>query len=234
MKIAVISDTHGLLRPEVMEIIDSCDAVIHGGDINSPEIVEELSKRCPLYVVRGNNDKEWAEGIPLTRAFELEGVRFFAVHNKKDVPEDLGRTDVVIFGHSHKYFEEITEGKLWLNPGSCGRRRFHQPITMAVMDVEKGTYKVNRVDISHKEEKPNKKGQESSDMSGTIRKIMRGFAKGETVDSMAAKLEAEPDFVDEICRIIATHPGVDADGILNKIEVNYCRHKPGRSKERKE
>ncbi len=137
-KIAVISDTHGLLRPEVLERIETCDYIVHGGDINKPEIVERLKEQAPLYVVRGNNDKEWAENLPQTLRFQIEGVKFFMVHNKKEAPADLSDTDAVIFGHSHKWFQEEIEGRLWLNPGSCGRRRFDQEITFGVMTVDCG------------------------------------------------------------------------------------------------
>ena len=99
-RIAVLSDTHGLLRPEVLDAIAGCDAIIHGGDINKPEIIDRLKEIAPVYVVRGNNDKEWAEHIPATLTFQIEDCRFFLVHNKKEVPIDLTGIDAVIFGHS--------------------------------------------------------------------------------------------------------------------------------------
>lgn len=86
--IAVISDTHGLLRPEVINRIVDCDVIIHAGDINKPEIVEQLKNIAPLYVVRGNNDKEWAESMPETLTFQIESCHFFVVHNRKSVPKD--------------------------------------------------------------------------------------------------------------------------------------------------
>ena len=135
-RIAVLSDTHGLLRPEVLSAISGCDAIIHGGDINKPEIIERLQEIAPVYVVRGNNDKEWAEHIPATLTFQIEDCRFFLVHNKKEVPKDLAGIDAVIFGHSHQYFEENIDGRLWLNPGSCGKRRFDQEITLAMLTVD--------------------------------------------------------------------------------------------------
>ena len=138
-RIAVLSDTHGLLRPEVLTAIDGCDAIIHGGDINKPEIIERLQEIAPVYVVRGNNDKAWADHIPATLTFQIEDCRFFLVHNKKEVPKDLTGIDAVIFGHSHKYFEQIIDGRLWLNPGSCGKRRFDQEITLAILTVDGGT-----------------------------------------------------------------------------------------------
>ena len=146
-RIAVLSDTHGLLRPEVLTAIDGCDAIIHGGDINKPEIIERLQEIAPVYVVRGNNDKEWAEHIPATLTFQIEDCRFFLVHNKKEVPKDLTGINAVIFGHSHKYFEQIIDGRLWLNPGSCGKRRFDQEITLAILTVDGSSPSVQKIVI---------------------------------------------------------------------------------------
>ena len=103
----------------------------------------------PLYVVRGNNDKEWAEDIPHHLTITLGGVTFFMVHNKKEVPADLSGVDVVLFGHSHKYVQEEKDGRLWLNPGSCGPRRFHQEITMMMAQVEDGQIRVEKISIPH-------------------------------------------------------------------------------------
>ena len=144
-RIAVLSDTHGLLRLEVLSAISGCDAIIHGGDINKPEIIDRLKEIAPVYVVRGNNDKEWAEHIPATLTFQIEGCRFFLVHNKKEVPKILTGIDAVIFGHSHKYFEKIIDGRLWLNPGSCGKRRFDQEITLAILTVDGSTLSAQKI-----------------------------------------------------------------------------------------
>lgn len=149
MRLAILSDTHGLLRPQVVEYLKTADAILHGGDINKPAIVEQLQQFAPLYIVRGNNDKEWAEDIPHDLTVTLEGVTFFMVHNKKEVPVDLSGVDVVVFGHSHKYAQEEKSGVLWLNPGSCGPRRFHQEITMMMAEIEGGTIQVEKIDIPH-------------------------------------------------------------------------------------
>lgn len=105
-KIGIISDTHGLLRPEILEILKDCDCIIHAGDVNKPEILDTLRMMGSIYVVRGNNDKDWAEGMAKTLHFTIEGVKFFMTHNKKDVDWDLKDTQIVIFGHTHKYFEK--------------------------------------------------------------------------------------------------------------------------------
>ena len=149
MKLAILSDTHGLLRPQVVEHLKTADAILHGGDINKPAIVEQLQQYAPLYIVRGNNDKEWAEGIPHNLTVTLEGITFFMVHNKKEVPVDLSGVNVVVFGHSHKYVQEEKDGLLWLNPGSCGPRRFHQEITMMMAEVSGGRLRVEKITIPH-------------------------------------------------------------------------------------
>lgn len=151
MKLAILSDTHGLLRPQVLEHLKTADVILHGGDINKQSVVDELQRHAPLYVVRGNNDKEWAEKIPHDLTINLGGLNFFMVHNKKDVPASLPNVDVVVFGHSHKYLQEEKNGMLWLNPGSCGPRRFHQEITMMIADVSAGKIKVEKVTIPHSE-----------------------------------------------------------------------------------
>lgn len=150
MKIAVLSDTHDLLRSEVMEIIKDSDAVIHGGDINSQKILDEIKSvmkpEASLFVVRGNNDKEWAAEMPVSLNFDLCGVRFLLIHNKKDIPKDID-SDVIVFGHSHKYYEEVIDNRLWLNPGSCGKRRFNLPITMAALNIKENGYYVKKIEI---------------------------------------------------------------------------------------
>ena len=152
-KLGIISDTHGLLRPEVMEILKDCDCILHGGDINKPEILDQLRPLASIYAVRGNNDRDWAKGLAKTLRFTIEGVEFFMTHNKKDVAWELGGAQVVVFGHTHKYFEKMIDGRLWLNPGSCGRRRFDQEITMAVITVDNGRKKKKKIVISDEKQK---------------------------------------------------------------------------------
>ena len=149
MRLAILSDTHGLLRPEVAELLKSADAILHGGDINRQSIVDQLRQYAPLYVVRGNNDKEWAEAIPHDLTVTLGGVTFCVVHNRKEVPADPSEVDAVVFGHSHKYAEEERDGRLWLNPGSCGPRRFRQEITLMMAEAEDGTLRAEKITIPH-------------------------------------------------------------------------------------
>lgn len=149
MKLAILSDTHGLLRPEVLEHLKSADVILHGGDINRQDIVDQLRQYAPLFIVRGNNDKEWASDIPHDLTVTLDGVTFYMVHNKKEVSADLSGVNVVVFGHSHKYVQEERDGILWLNPGSCGPRRFHQEITMMTAEITGGKLRVEKVVIPH-------------------------------------------------------------------------------------
>lgn len=143
--IAILSDTHGLLRDEMKTRLSGVDAIIHAGDIDTQEIVDILRSYSKTYIVRGNNDREWAENLPQSLAFVIEGLHFFVTHDKKDVPKDLSGVDVVIYGHSHKYSMKEKDGVLWLNPGSCGRRRFHQEITFCFMDVDQRKYQIKKI-----------------------------------------------------------------------------------------
>ena len=145
MKVGVISDTHGLLREEVLEILRSCDCILHGGDINNQGVLDTLEQIAPVYVVRGNNDKEWAEHLSHDLTVQLEGLKIFMVHNKKEIQNLPPDADIVIFGHSHKYFEQVIEGQLWLNPGSCGKRRFGQEISFAVLTIDGESYQVQKI-----------------------------------------------------------------------------------------
>lgn len=227
MKIAVISDTHGLFRQQVRKLIESCDAVIHAGDITSQKVLEEIRSsggtQVPFYVVRGNNDRAWAGNLPERLFFELDGTPFFLVHNKKDIPSDLGNTRIVIYGHSHKYAAEEKDGRLWLNPGSCGKSRFRQPVTMALLTLEHGKWLVERIDLPSGTESDNagwERNLSAENMLSVIQEIQIRMDKGQTVDGIGKKMKLNRDFVEEICRIRVTHPGVTAEGILNKMEVN--------------
>ena len=135
-RIGVISDTHGLLREEVKSVLSTCDVILHGGDINRQQVLDELETIAKVYAVRGNNDKEWAVHLPENLSLELFGLRIFMIHDKKRITETLETYDLIICGHSHKYEETADGGRIWLNPGSCGPRRFKHPVTMAVIEME--------------------------------------------------------------------------------------------------
>ena len=145
IKMGIISDTHGLLREKVKERLKDCTYIFHAGDVDRPEILDELRTMGFLYVVRGNNDGYWAQNLRRSLNFSVGNVKFFMVHDRKDAAWELGDTQVVIFGHSHKYFCQEIDGRLWLNPGSCGRNRFGGEVTMAVMTVENGSWEVEKI-----------------------------------------------------------------------------------------
>lgn len=147
--IAIISDTHGILRESVMAELEAANCIIHAGDIDTPSIADSVRMMGETYMVRGNNDMDWAKELPASISVTIEGVRFLIVHNRKDVPIHLSEVDVVIYGHSHKYFSEVIDGVLYLNPGSCGKRRFNLELTMGRMTVDSGQYEYEKVIIPH-------------------------------------------------------------------------------------
>lgn len=140
-----MADTHGLLRPEVERILETCDVIIHAGDFDNQMLYHKLGVSQPLYAVRGNNDRGWAGGLPLVKRFEIGGVKFIMAHERVDIPGGLGEVQVAVFGHSHMYFQQVIDGRLWLNPGSCGYKRFTLPLSMAVMTIEAGAYEVETI-----------------------------------------------------------------------------------------
>lgn len=222
-KIGIISDTHGRLRPEAAEILRGCEAILHGGDINSQKILDELNLLAPTYVVRGNNDKDWAKDLPETLSIDLHGISFFMVHNKKYLPKDTSGIDIMIYGHSHKYEEKYSGGKLMLNPGSCGPRRFTQPITFAVLEIaDDRSYRVEKIEIAHPAKNGNTGDPVGSelaqrDVKRIVKAVMRDTDKKLTVREIAKKNGISEALAEQICRLYLTHPGVSADGIMGKM-----------------
>jgi len=140
IRIAVLSDTHGMLRREVVAEIRDCSHIIHAGDIVKETDLDELRLYGSVYAVRGNNDV-WQEGLrnlAHVLRFEIGGVNFLMTHDRYDLPRNLEGVQAVIFGHTHRYSEVWQDGRLWLNPGSCGRARFGGDVTMAKMTVRDG------------------------------------------------------------------------------------------------
>lgn len=218
-RIGVLSDTHGKLREEVVEILKSCDVILHAGDIHTPQVLAKLREIAPLYIVRGNADKEWAEELPEKLSEEICGLRVFMVHNKKHFPKETGNYNLVVFGHSHKY-EERREGEcLFLNPGSCGPRRFSQPVTMAVVEVEEesGTVRVIRKDIAQEAQTSADKLDATAFSVDKLRLILRDIDKGKSVSEIAAKYRISKEITEQICRLYLTHPGIDAAGVREKM-----------------
>lgn len=218
-KIGILSDTHGLLRQEVLEACQGCELILHGGDINKQSILDELEKIAPVYVVRGNNDKEWAQGIPENLELEFFGKKFYMVHNKKFIPRDVSAYDFVIYGHSHKYEEKLTDQTFFLNPGSCGPRRFNQPITMAILYVEEQDFRVEKVDISHPKSGSNVENNVGipTNIGEMLPGMMTDMQSGKSVKQIAGKYKISIELSEQICRMYFTHPGIDVDGILRRI-----------------
>jgi len=136
--VAVVSDTHGLLRPEVFKHLNGVDRIIHAGDIGAPNVLEKLQSLAPLDAIRGNNDKgTWAEAIPETLFLEIRGHQIHVLHdlNQIDLSPAAAGMAVVISGHSHKPVVEEHDGVLFINPGSLGPRRFRLPIALAKLYI---------------------------------------------------------------------------------------------------
>jgi putative phosphoesterase len=141
MLIGVISDTHGLLRPEALVALAEAEHILHAGDVGNIEILYELRKIAPVTAIRGNIDVygECAM-LPATEAVELGGRFFYMVHSVHDldiVPQ-AAKVDVVVSGHSHKPLIERKDGVMYLNPGSAGPRRFDLPVSVALVTVGEG------------------------------------------------------------------------------------------------
>jgi putative phosphoesterase len=136
--VGVISDTHGLMRPQAVAALQGADLIIHAGDVGNPDIIKELAGIAPTHVVRGNIDTGgWATSLPMTELVEVGERRFFVLHQIAQLdfePADVGFA-AVVFGHSHQPLIETRQGVLFLNPGSAGPRRFRLPVTLARVAV---------------------------------------------------------------------------------------------------
>jgi len=150
MKIGLISDTHGLLRPEALAALAGCAHILHAGDIGKPEILDALRAIAPLTAVRGNNDEglEWAAALPGRAVLEFGGVGLYLVHEPAHVPAELPQgVRVVVTGHSHRPLLETRDGVLWINPGSAGPRRFRLPIAVGLLHVEDGQARAELIEL---------------------------------------------------------------------------------------
>lgn len=205
-----------ITRPEVKEILQDCDAILHAGDIDSQKVLDKLTRLAPTCAVRGNADKEWASHLPKTLLVELFGKKFFLVHNKRDLSPEAGEADFIICGHSHKYDERTVGSQIWLNPGSCGKRRFSLPITMMVMEIaDDGSARILRKDLAGEQAVSAPASPE--DPAAIVRSVIRETDRGTPVADIAEKCRISPALAEQICRMYTTHPGIDVDGILNRI-----------------
>jgi putative phosphoesterase len=149
-KIGLISDTHGLLRPEAVEALRGSELILHAGDVGKPEILDTLRKIAPVVAVRGNVDTApWAQDLPETAAAEAGAILIYMLHdvNALDLNPAAAGFHVVVSGHSHKPGKTERDGVLYINPGSAGPRRFNLPITVALLRLERGLCDVEFVDL---------------------------------------------------------------------------------------
>ena len=314
-RIGVISDTHGILRPETAEILKTCETILHAGDVGKPEVLRQLRDIRDTYAVRGNVDsgrirefyareterRKCAEDVKIrakefeaSRAggfeaqaggfeaqaggfevradkfeagqvelpeeleIELFGFRIYMIHDKKLIRKDLPGVDLIICGHSHKYEVGRLGNTACLNPGSCGPRRFCLPVTMMLLTLYPAEHRMEteRIDcldipavgkgISHgenpvwiseegkaagvHEEPAVRTGQRGAakapgkikipeqDMYRMVRQIMKEVDAGRRIAEIAARNHIDERFAEQVCRMYLTHPGVDVDGILDRME----------------
>ena len=236
MRIAVISDTHNLLREEVKEYIMDCDVILHAGDICRPDVYGQIAALGkPFYAVRGNNDGKWAveKEIPDCLDIELEGWRIFMVHDRRDIPKEVladgGGYDLIVFGHSHKY-ETFSVGEtLFVNPGSCGPVRFRLPVTMAIVEIGASDAHVTsafvqKVELGARTPSLSGADKEFSDreispgeMKTLVTAVVKDIKKNKSAAQIAKKHRISLELSEQICRLYLTHPGVTVDGILGKM-----------------
>jgi len=137
-RIGLISDTHGLLRPQALDFLRGCDHIVHGGDIGGPEILQQLAAIAPVTAVRGNNDRAaWAEAVPETDFLQVGATFIYALHDLAllDIDPAGAGVQVVVSGHTHQPAVQERGGVLYVNPGSAGPRRFRLPISIGELTV---------------------------------------------------------------------------------------------------
>ncbi len=150
MRIGLISDTHGLVRPEALAFLRGCDHIVHAGDICRPEVLAQLAALAPLTAVRGNNDRgDWAGALGETEMLQLGGVWLYVLHDlaQLDIDPASAGVRVVVSGHSHKPLIDERSGVVFVNPGSAGPRRFRLPISAAELLVDGDRVSARIVDL---------------------------------------------------------------------------------------
>lgn len=294
-RIGVISDTHGILRPETAEILKTCEIILHAGDVGKPEVLRQLRDIRDTYAVRGNVDSgrirefyaleterrkcaedvkirakefedsragefetqaggfeapadgfeaktggfearadkfeagraELPEHLPEELEIELFGFRIYMIHDKKQIRKDLSGVDLIICGHSHKYEVGRLGNTVCLNPGSCGPRRFRLPVTMMLLTLYPAEHRLETERIDCLDIPAMGKGTldtdeemkiPEQDMYRLVRQIMKDVDAGRRIAEIAARNHIDERFTEQVCRMYLTHPGVDVDGILDRLE----------------
>jgi len=168
MRIGVIADTHGLLRPEASSFLRGADHIVHAGDIGAAAILAELAVLAPVLAVRGNNDVgAWAARLPEALAVELDGLECYVIHDRSDLsrhPAPSG-TQVVLMGHSHRPLLQAEGGTLYMNPGSAGRRRFKLPIAIGEVLIEERAIEARIIDLASRQLLASRRGTRPRDRS---------------------------------------------------------------------
>ncbi|HET8825057.1 MAG TPA: metallophosphoesterase family protein [Terriglobales bacterium] len=160
MIIGVISDTHGLFRPEALDALQGSQHIIHAGDVGDPAILVKLEEIAPVTAVRGNVDYgEWAKKLPETNVLEVEGTSIYVLHviDRLDLKPESAGFAAVIYGHSHVPKQETKNGVLYFNPGSAGPKRFSLPISVGRLVVENGTVRGDLVQLQVQSPHPSRK-----------------------------------------------------------------------------
>jgi putative phosphoesterase len=150
LRVGLVSDTHGLLRPEARAFLIGCDYIIHGGDVGDPKILDELAAIAPLIAVRGNNDAApWAARLRRAELIRVGNVFVYVIHNlaELDIDPRTAGVRVVVSGHSHKPSVEERDGIMYINPGSCGRKRFKLPVCVGEIVVSGSAINARIVDL---------------------------------------------------------------------------------------
>lgn len=150
MRVGLISDTHGLLRPEALAALRGCERIVHAGDIGRPEILQRLAEIAPVTAVRGNNDRaSWADALPETDVVQIGSSYLYVLHDLHDLDIDPAAAGVhaVIAGHSHRPRVEHRHGVLFVNPGSAGPRRFRLRVTVAELTIEATGLRAHVIDL---------------------------------------------------------------------------------------
>ena len=149
-RVGLISDTHGLLRPQAVDALRGSDLIVHAGDVGKPEILTVLRELAPVIAVRGNIDKaDWAGDLPDTAVAEAGTVLLYVLHDVKalDLDPAAAGFHIVVSGHSHQPGQSERNGVLYINPGSAGPRRFQLPVSLALVNVDRKSFKVEFVEL---------------------------------------------------------------------------------------
>ncbi len=145
IKVGIIADTHGWIRPEVLNALQDCDYILHAGDFAEEQVLDQIRFLANLYVVRGNSDFWWADFLAEKQCFRIGELNFVLVHNRLRAGPEAEDANVVVYGHTHHYSAEIVNGTLWLNPGSCGISRYGEELSFVLMEIENKNYTFERI-----------------------------------------------------------------------------------------